>query len=434
MEHLVNIVKKELIELLRDPKLIAGLVLTLVMFPAMGSFFSFVASEQRETAQLIVVDLDGGDAAQRFLAYLSQNYTVKVYKSEPDYSTIKDYDGVIIIPGGFTKNLTSGGKASVVVEVPVSSISLSAVGKPGKVYRAISEASKMLTAYVWKIPKEYVGGYAVQPVGYTIFKGRKINVSPEMFVGFIASFASTVPMVLFIVVLSTVQIAVTSMALEKESKTLEMLLTQPIRRITILEAKLLGAVIVSVINALVFFVGMSIYMGQVMGFSESTAATATTMTEQGFNIAQIGLMPTPLSLLLLVVVIILSLVSFMSIAVVIGAAAEDVRSAQTLLGLLMPVIFVPAFGMMFTDLPDLPVAVQAMLLAIPFTHPVIATKAAFLNDLPMLTLSVAYLIAFSAISIYVATKLFASEKLLTFRFKWGKGEKRRKGLKGFLKR
>jgi len=287
---------------------------------------------------------------------------------------------------------------------------------------------------VWKMPEEYVGGYAVQPVGYTIFKGRKINVSPEMFVGFIASFASTVPMVLFIVVLSTVQIAVTSMALEKESKTLEMLLTQPIRRITILEAKLLGAVIVSVVNALVFFVGMSIYMGQVMSFSESTAATATTMTGQGFNIAQIGLMPTPLSLLLLVVVIILSLVSFMSIAVVIGAAAEDVRSAQTLLGLLMPVIFVPAFGMMFTDLPDLPATVQAVLLAIPFTHPVIATKAAFLNDLPMLTLSVAYLTVFSAVSIYVATKLFASEKLLTFRFKWGKGEKRRKGLKGFLKR
>ena len=65
---------KELKELIRDPKIIVGILIApLVMFPILGLVIGYAtqtAQEQAAQATLLVVDNDGGNWSQTFIDFL----------------------------------------------------------------------------------------------------------------------------------------------------------------------------------------------------------------------------------------------------------------------------------------------------------------------------------------------------------------------------
>jgi len=105
----------------------------------------------------------------------------------------------------------------------------------------------------------------------------------------------------------------------------------------------------------------------------------------------------------------------LAIAVVISVFAEDVRGAQSLLGFVyVPLVF-PMFALMFADLNTLPFGLRIFLLALPFTHPVLAFQATMTGDYFTAILGIAYVAAFTLGILYVASRIFATEKILTMR-------------------
>jgi ABC-2 type transport system permease protein len=205
------------------------------------------------------------------------------------------------------------------------------------------------------------------------------------------------------------QLAATSVASEKEEKTLETLLTLPVNRFTILVGKLTGSIIVAVVGAVAYIVGFSYYMGSFMGVMPS---------ENGVDLAAIGLAPTPISYLLLGASLFMSLLSALALAISISIFAEDVRGAQALVGPLSILLIFPMIFTMFTDIYALPFPLMIVLLAIPFTHPMLAARAAFTGDYLTAIIGIVYVTIFTIAVLYIAAKLFGTEKILTARLKF----------------
>jgi ABC-2 type transport system permease protein len=103
-----------------------------------------------------------------------------------------------------------------------------------------------------------------------------------------------------------------------------------------------------------------------------------------------------------------------------SAFAEDVRGATALIGYIYPIIFIPSFALMYLDINSLPFFVKAIFYAIPYSHPVIASKAVVLGDYGTVVFGIVYVATFTVVIMYIASRLFATEKILTAKLKFGR--------------
>jgi ABC-2 type transport system permease protein len=229
--------------------------------------------------------------------------------------------------------------------------------------------------------------------------------------------AIALPITIMILLTYSMQIAATSVAMEKEEKTLETLLTLPVDRFAILMGKLSGSIVVAGVGALTYMVGFNYYLG-----SFSSAIPVGT----NLDLVSLGLVPSLLGYLLLGISLFVTLLSALALAVILSAFAEDVRSAQSLVGYLYPFLFVPSLILIYVDVNSLPFAIKAILYAIPFSQPIIASKAVTMGDYWTAALGVVYVSAFTLIIMYLASRLFATEKILTAKLKFRGLRKRRK--------
>ncbi len=107
--------------------------------------------------------------------------------------------------------------------------------------------------------------------------------------------------------------------------------------------------------------------------------------------------------------------SLLALSLLLGAYAQDVRSAQSLFGLISIPIFVPAFVLMYADISLLPLGLQIILYAIPFSYPMITARVVLLGNYFVPLLGIFYNAAFTALVLLIATKFFSSEKVVTAR-------------------
>jgi ABC-2 type transport system permease protein len=133
------------------------------------------------------------------------------------------------------------------------------------------------------------------------------------------------------------------------------------------------------------------------------------------DLSAIGLTPTPLGYLILGVSVFVSLLCALAVAIVVSVFAEDVRGAQSLLGFVYTPLVLPIFVLMFADINTLPFALRILMLALPFTHPVLASQTLMTGDYLTPVLGIFYVVVFTLIMMYVASKIFATEKILTMR-------------------
>jgi ABC-2 type transport system permease protein len=78
---------------------------------------------------------------------------------------------------------------------------------------------------------------------------------------------------------------------------------------------------------------------------------------------------------------------------------------------------------MYVDVNTLPTAIQAVIYAIPYSHPIIASKAVVMGDYAIVAFGIIYVTAFTIIIMYIASRLFATEKILTAKLRLGKNKK-----------
>jgi len=409
LKGLGNVIVKELKELLRDPKILIGMILVpLVMFPIMGFVIrgAMESTQQRlQKLEVGLVDFDGGTVAENLSDFLR---AINLRLVEIDASSVEQATEIlsketnatdmIVIPSGATENASQG--LPYVLEV------YSVFSGAGGI--AETATSSVVASYLETF-KRQISPDPFQILSKSIIKGEPADVPPSVLFSIMYSQVFALPVTISVLLVFSMQIAATSVASEKEEKTLETLLTLPIDRFTILFGKLAGSIIVAAVGAIAIIIGFNYYMGSFMVISGAGGA---------IDLAAIGLAPTLLGYLVLGGSVFTALISALALAIIISAFAEDVRGAQSIVGYLYVVIMLPMFIIMFTDFNSLPLAAQIILLAIPYTHPMLAAQASVTGNYLIAVLGVAYVTIFTIALLYLAARLFATEKILTAKLRF----------------
>ncbi len=421
LSELRNIIVKEVKELIRDPRILLGIILVpLLMFPLMGLMMRTsqeAAMESMKNLSVAIVDLDNDVFAQDLTEFLEVHGNLKV--ETLDASSIDEVarhvqdsnvTAVIVVPEDFSKNLTDG----VGVELKVYGVfrgggiaesgAFSAISSPLQYFEQRLVDQRLREALL--DPAVVLNPIEISPG--SIVKGEPVDVNPDtlfavamtQFIGF--------PLAIIMLIILAMQLAATSVASEKEEKTLETLLSLPISRFTLLMGKLTGSVIVAALGAIATIVGVLYYMGSI---------TFGAATEMMVDLSAVGLAPGLFGYAVLGLSLFVSLLSALALAVVVSVFADDVRGAQSLLSFVYLPLFIPMLVLMFTDINALPPSLGMILLAIPFTHAMLAARAMTTGDYFTAIWGIGYVAIFTLVILYVAARIFATEKILTMQLR-----------------
>jgi len=411
-----NILVKEIKELVRDPKiLLAMLIVPLIMFPVLGGIMSYsmqAAREQAEKATILVVDNDGGYWSKFFTEYL--NFSVKVsvvnntnLDSDTVLRLLSDYNTtqLIEVPSGFSENMTEYENGDITINATVN---FYGVFSGGGIFQEVGSAiiDDLVSGF-----NRLVAPNAVYTFKSTIIKGEiQKNVDPSILSRLMLSQAIAMPITIMILLTYSMSIAATSVAMEKEEKTLETLLTLPMDRFAILMGKLSGSILVAGVGAIAYMIGFNYYMGSI----------TATIPSGTLDLVSLGLAPSLLGYLLLGISLFVTLLSALALAVIMSAFSEGVRGAQSLVGNLTPIIIIPALVLMYLDVNSLPLALKILIYALPYSHPIIAARAVTMSDYWTVVFGIVYVTIFTLVIMYAASRLFATEKILTakLKFRW----------------
>ncbi len=408
---------KELRELLSEKTILIGVVLMpLVIFPLLGLAMGPVGESDGgavSTTSVIVVDQDGGRYASLFLEALKKtglNPEIVQNVGDDVSELLKNSRAlaVVIIPDGFSSQLERKNRPMVSLVLKLGSSSVTEFGKVGDVRDKVLAAASLVGEALASEEGVAVSFYR-QPISLSSEVLYREQTLSETEVGqlFQQFFASTImiPMVLIIVITTSGTVAATSIGLEKEAKTLEMLLTYPISRSTILASKLLGSTVVALLGTASLMAGFIFYFSRIRAF------------------AGIGLSLdlSPLNLILLAMVLFFALVMTLGIGVLAGVLAGDVRGSQQLASLLqIPLILLPLLLFLMGGIHTLQQPFATIILVNPYTHLMLATQAILESSYLNILLHVAVMVAWTVAIIGLAAFLFRGERLLTLRVKLGR--------------
>ncbi|NJE49930.1 ABC transporter permease [Thermococcus sp. 9N3] len=422
MSDFLVLAKKEIKNLMRDRKLIFGLIIVpLIVYPALGKMMQFGFESATKETHVAIVNFDDGKYGELLIRALNvtPNVTVTVISAGSVDDALRkalqeNQNVLVVIPHNFSESIESDEAATVQIygvfkEIGSGMRESVSEGRINAVINVLSEeiAKLKVRELGAKNPDAVLHPIRAESKSYLL--GRIVDVPPTVVSQVLASQSYGLPLIVFLMVMITSQMSAGAVASEKENKTLETLLTLPVRRTTIVASKITGTAVMGVIAALAYMIGLKQYMA---GFGET-----------GVSLSELGLSITPTGMALFGVVVFLTIAFSLSLAMLLAVFAEDVQSANTVVSsVILPLAF-PSFVLMFVDISQLPALWKYLLLASPFTHPVVDYRYLIAKDYTALGASIAYLAIVAGATLYVTARVFASEKILTARLGWG----RRKG-------
>ena len=424
------LLKKELKVTFRDPTVLVGtLIIPLVPFPVMGS--AIHVSEEATIEQLSQVEIgylsldttpaNASYAAAFHAALAATNLTLVNIAAQDEDGAVANglaqgLDTVVVVPANFSERIAQGHVATLRIFQVLRNFSPGELGGEQAVravlggFNAGIAATRAASAFNNSTPEELL--YPAQARSSSIIHGKVRDVAPDLVVNTVLGGSIMLPIVISIMILTSAQLAATSVAAEKEEKTLEVLLTLPTRRENILLGKLSGVFVVAVVGTVAVLIGFSSYAGNITG-SLPTADPAST-----------GLVPETQGYALLLVTLLLSFVASLSLAILVASYAKDIYGAQSLMSIVYLPVFLPSILLSFTPVEILPQGAQMIVYGIPFSYPSLAGKALYTHDYGVLYLGIVYQLLFMGLVLYLAARMFTTEKVLTARLSLGKRKKK----------
>jgi len=326
LEGFGNIVVKEVKELIRDPKILIGMILVpLLMFPLMGLAVRTsmqTATESVKAMSIGVIDNDGKEYALALIDIFSISNLTVIPLADTSVEQVarnvqeSNMTAVVVIPEGFSQNIENNETAQLFVYGVFRATGIAETAGPLAVASIVNEFSESLAL-------QKAGSQAIlNPIllsQESIVKGKVVSVNPSTLSTLVLSQYIGFPIGIMVLIVFAMQIAATSVASEKEEKTLETILTMPVGRFTILLGKLAGSVIIAAVGALAYMVGVNYYTGSI---------TVTFQTQPSIDLASVGLAPTLTAYIVLGASLFVALLSALALAIAISSFAEDVRSAS----------------------------------------------------------------------------------------------------------
>lgn len=427
MNHLLNITKKELRELL-TPGSIVSVVVVVILFMAIGTMMGSEVEDITSPTKIGVINGDdGGEWSDFALASIYNYYEIQYdlsYEEASEYIIIMDspYDDsskiltemqsnglttAFSIAPGFTYNINTqtkgalteyyvfenqgimGSASSSISSVIVVWISQSISNKLVSDVTDPDTSNFMLNPIQTSKPNTYVNGEIHE--GVTPFEISSAVMSQTLMV----------PIIIMIVIVMIGSIVISSMGNEKENKTLETLLTMPVKRTTIVSGKLIASAVVGLVFGLAYMVGMVFYMG---GMTSSLG---------GINLEDIGLSLGIIDWLIIGMMIFLGIFCALGLCMILGAFVKNYKTAQTMTLPISVLAMIPMFVTMFLSWEALPGVLQVAMFAIPFTHPMMVMENLLFGNYELVLAGLIYLLIFTVATIMLTVKVYKSDILLT---------------------
>lgn len=427
MRKFWNLLKKETKELI-NAQLIISLIFTFFLFYLMGTLAQGEMAKAAAPQEIAVLDLDSSELSRGIMNGLSSaNFKVIALTAEDRQGAIEkaresSASLLLVIPRGFGKSVLELNSMSIDTYYFIRGFSMSATSASGMVKAVIATVNNYISdTYI----KERLPGVnpeelknPVKNKDFVIVKDRIAEGSPAEVSSFILSQSTFLPIILMLIIVYSSQMVISAVAMEKENKTLETLLTVPINRNYIVVAKMLSSGIVGLVTAGIYMVGFRFYMSGFMG-NVPTSGQIDTVVQK------LGLAFTPQGYLVLGVSLFLAILCGLAMAIILGVLAKDLKSAQ---GLLMPIIFlalIPYFISLFSDFNSLSWPVKVLLWIIPFSHPFLASQNILLGNYLPVFYGIIYMFVIFAILVFLAARIFSSDQVLTMKLQLS-----RRSLKG----
>jgi len=430
MNNLLNLTKKEIRELL-TPQMLISIVVMVVIFMGIGTMVGNESSNATAPQKIGIVNGDAGgewsefaidsiygfyEATYGITSDDASQYIIMLDSPYDDDQQIaqemidKGLDTAFGIGPDFSLSIDNQTQTKIdeyyvfqnngLIRSAVSAVSATAIPwiSSSISHALVSKATDPASADFLLDPIQR-SSHATQ---YTYIKGTIYpGVTPIEISTSITSQTLMVPVVMMIIIMMMGSMVISSMGSEKENKTLETLLTMPVKRTTIVSGKLLSAAIVGLIYGMAYMVGMTFYIGGVTG------------SAGGVNLKDYGLSIGPAEWGLIAVMIFLAIFCALGLCMILGAFAKNYKSAQTMIMPISVLAIVPMFITMFSSWGGLPAFLKVLVFAIPFSHPMMVMSNLMFGDTTLVFAGLAYLLIFTLITILITVKLYKSDILLT---------------------
>jgi ABC-2 type transport system permease protein len=416
------LLRKELRELLTF-QMLGPFVAIVVIFIALGGVIGSAGDGDGST-RLVVVDNDLSVASQTVIASLeSVGLDVTVVEDAETQTAITEHsaDGVglfVTVPEGFATSLDSDEPLPVEAHAVMTDFSFLGMQGTAEMQAGLATANQALaTAFATRFAPDAPIELLQMPlhVEHRVTVGAETAAtSPDVVGAFIAQQTTFIPIVLFIVIIFAAQLIATTIATEKENKTLETLLSYPVSRTSLVTAKMVAAGLVSLVAAAAYMLGMQQYMA---GLETSLGGGGADAAMQASRAAmtQLGLVLGPADYVMLGLSLFAGILLALSIAIILGAFAESVKAAAALLTPLMVLLMVPYMLTMFVNLNTASPLLKWGLLAIPFTHAFTAAQNLFLGNDITVWLGIGYQLLWFVGFAVIAARIFSSDRILTMK-------------------
>ena len=423
MSALGNIIKKELKELL-TPATILPIVVIALIFGSIGSSMEGIQEELDEKPVLGFINEDNSTLSTIVTSIL-ENESEIIFNSsdiaDKQYGLeqVKQQDGMalIVINKNFSTDILNDTRGGLEVYWIMKGAGLFDTISSGVVEQLIYSINREISKVLIEDNATVNASIALWPtsrIDTTYFKDREIRLSPGAISGMLSSQSMLIPIVIMMIIIMAGNMVISSMALEKENKTLETLLTLPVKRTHIVTGKIVASAIIGLLFAVVYMFGMSRYL---QGFQMS----------EGLNLADFDLALTSSDFVLIGISLFITLIAALALCMLLGTMAKNYKSAQTLTFPVTMLAMIPMFVTMFADFDTLPLALKGLLFAIPFSHPMMASRALIFNDYVLVIGGIIYVLIFAIVTISIVVWVFKTDRLLT-------GSTRAKKLFSFKKR
>jgi len=425
MNKFLNLLYKEIKELI-TLQLLISLLFTIFLFYFIGQMAKTEMKKAMRTQKIAVLNLDDSPFSEQLIGNLkTANFEPQMVKERDkqraiDETKATDANLLLVIPQGFGQSL----ETQEIKEIETYSYlrTFSLIGSRSSVIinaviKAINEylSNDYLKKRIPDLSPEKIKN-PIKSKDFVIVKDRMAEGKAEAVAGFVSSQSLFVPIILMMIIIYASQMVISAIAMEKQNKTLETLLTVPISRTSIVTAKMFASGIVGLISAVIYMFGFRFYMSGFMGdMSQAAAASGVSGVIQ-----KLGLAMDTKGFIILGISLFFAILVALALATILGVLAEDYRSAQSLIMPLIFLVMIPYFLSFFSDPKTLSLPAKILLYAIPFSHPFLTSQNLLLENYSAVLYGILYMLAVFIVLIIVAARIFSTDKVLTMKLKFRK--------------
>ncbi len=422
----ISLFKKELREMVTVFMLI-GVVLMLVGFSILGSLSESVIEDAVESSsKMYVHNLDKDSFISDILVELKKNNVeiIEVDVVDGNYQKALKDEGIsslLVIPENFSQKALSGETVSIETynimkgTSMLSNISSDVTSQYANMFSeaisAVILSQKLTVEEILQVENPVV-------VEETTIVGEKsTKIALSQIANYVSSQTAFVPIIVFLLVIYSSQMIISAISTEKIDKTLETLLSAPVSRGAVLSAKMLAAGVVAGVYAIVF-------MYSVNGFTNGMMSDVSgNVTNLGNAINELGIALQPVDYFFVGIQLFLSILIALSISLILGALAKDVKSAQTVALPMIFMVMIPYSVSMLTDINNLSFGLKTIINLIPFTHTFTVFSNLMMGNITDVIFGIIYQLAFLFVCMFFAIRVFMSDKIFTISLNFGARKK-----------